>query len=246
MTHEELQDQLELYVLGVLDADETAAIDAHLLSGCTRCTQALGRATAVNAAMLAVAPEAVPAPGLRDKVMARVSPARRQIRSPFWLAIAASLAAAVVWLVAERQSDRDELAALQEARAAADAEAARLTSTLEFLQDPETRPATAQGGAAQQPRGTYFINQRGGVLLIASNLQPIGPDKVFELWVIPREGAPQPAGTFRADDTGAALHLFRDAAAPASARALAITVEPVGGSAAPTTTPMLVTPVAAE
>ena len=80
-------------------------------------------------------------------------------------------------------------------------------------------------------------------MLIASNLPVVRPGQTYEMWVIPKGAAPKPAGLFRPDNTGTAFHLIQQPVDVASAQALAITVEPEAGSPAPTSTPMLVTPV---
>jgi anti-sigma-K factor RskA len=80
------------------------------------------------------------------------------------------------------------------------------------------------------------------VLLIASNLPAAGPGKIYEMWVIPKGGAPRPAGLFQSDGmTG--IHILRgptDRALASGAQSIiAVTVEPEAGSAAPTTTPII-------
>ena len=61
-----------------------------------------------------------------------------------------------------------------------------------------------EGKAPAQPtaRATY-LPERGGLILLATNLKPLPEGKTYELWVIPADGkAPVPAGLFRPDAVG--------------------------------------------
>jgi anti-sigma-K factor RskA len=83
-----------------------------------------------------------------------------------------------------------------------------------------------------------------GVLLIASNLPALAPGRTYQMWLIPKGGAPRPAGLFRSDARGGAVHILESAVDVAGTGAMAISVEPEGGSVQPTTTPIIVAPVA--
>ena len=68
-----------------------------------------------------------------------------------------------------------------------------------------------------------------------TGLAAVSSDKTYELWVIPKNKAPQPAGLFR-DGTSMTIHLRR--AVPHGA-IVAVTIERAGGTSAPTTTPIV-------
>jgi anti-sigma-K factor RskA len=72
--------------------------------------------------------------------------------------------------------------------------------------------------------------------LIADDLKPLPAGKVYELWYINSAGA-RPAGTFQTD--GGRTWRVLDGAMSAG-DAVGVTVEPSGGSKAPTTEPMVV------
>jgi anti-sigma-K factor RskA len=73
---------------------------------------------------------------------------------------------------------------------------------------------------------------------MAANLPSIASDKTFEMWVIPTSGNPIPAGTFRSAADATAVYVRPGPVA--NAAAIAVTVEPDGGSPQPTTTPFIV------
>jgi hypothetical protein len=79
-----------------------------------------------------------------------------------------------------------------------------------------------------------WINPAGKApYLAAPNLPNLQPDRTYELWFL-RGATPVPAGTFQ---SGSVLPV---AALPKGTTALAITVEPQGGSVTPTSSPIMV------
>ena len=60
------------------------------------------------------------------------------------------------------------------------------------------------------------------------------PQKAYELWLIPKSGAPIPAGVFKPDAQGSATVVNPPLPAGTEAKAFAITVEPEAGSSTPT------------
>lgn len=72
------------------------------------------------------------------------------------------------------------------------------------------------------------------------DLVPPGEGKVFELWFIEPDKAPVPAGTFTVDAQGKGQIVSPIPENLTNVQIAAITVEPIGGSPAPTSTPILV------
>jgi len=71
---------------------------------------------------------------------------------------------------------------------------------------------------------------------MASNLDPLPAGKTYELWLIPKSGAPMPAGLFKPDAHGMAMMMPENPEVPAwtDLKAFAVTVEPEGGTTTPT------------
>ena len=240
MSCETNREVLELYALGVLDREEASEIEAHLRDNCANCTAALRQARALNTAIIGSMPLEQPSPELRQRVVNSIRPARQ--RAPIaWIGLAAGLALATIWLGWNGQKQSSELTATRSELRDAQRRSAELGSRLDFLRDPETRPASAKPGA-NQPQGTHFVNPRSGVMLIASNLPVPAPGRAYEMWIIPKGQPPRPAGVFRPDTNGSAVHLQTGPVDLSTTAAFAITDEPEAGSAAPTTQPFLVTP----
>ena len=85
------------------------------------------------------------------------------------------------------------------------------------------------------------INRRRGVVLIASNLPQVEEGKTFEMWLIPKGGAPVPGGLFRAGNDGTGLFIHTGNI-PENLAAVAVTVEDEAGAQAPTTKPIIAAP----
>lgn len=222
MTHQEMQDMYELYALGVLEPSEKSEIDEHLSSGCEVCRSAVRKASLTNAMLLSFAPDAAPPGRLKRRVMASIGVERRNWSWLAWAAVTASLAVLAGWYASEARNSSAELAGARQ--------------LLEIIKSPETREVSFGAG----PRGNVFVHPRSGVFLIARNLPKLESGKRFEMWVIPKGGKPVPAGLFDSDAGGAATHLRPGAVDLGSLSAVAVSVEPEGGSAQPTTTPILV------
>lgn len=246
MTHQEAAELLDLYLLGTLDPDDRREVEEHLATGCRECAEAMPAAAELNASILASVPLADPPPRLRGRILAMADPPRLRLRSqPHylpWMAAAAAVAL-TIWVGSEARDKNEQLIAAREQIRTLTGEKEQINTALAFLSDPQTRPVNAKADLSK-PRGTYFVNPRGGLLLIASNLPPLPAGKIYEMWLIPKGGAPKPAGLFRPDARGGAVHVQPGAVDAGNAAAVAVTLEPEGGSPAPTSTPFLVTPVA--
>ncbi|MFP5489750.1 MAG: anti-sigma factor domain-containing protein [Acidimicrobiia bacterium] len=215
------------YALDALEPDERAAFEAHYPT-CDVCRSEVEQFRE-TAGLLGEAAPATPPAGLEQSVMSAIartrqlppvdrSPAaQRRRRYPSGGVLAA--AAAVVTLViaaAVLVGSRGGASPVEEVLAAPDA----VVTTL---------APTADGG-----EGTFQVvwsPERDRVAVIANGLPDPGPDRVYELWAIVGE-TPVPAGLFTPDDGGVRAAVEID---DVDAAAWGVTVEPDGGSAAPTT-----------
>ncbi len=239
MTHAEMDDLYDLYALGVLEPELAAEIETHLDEQCTYCLEHVRDASNVVAALANVAEPVEPPRRLRERVLASVAPPKR---SRNWsiavFALAAACAALVVfsvWSGGEMQSMHTQLSGLQRERN-------ELRAAVELLTKSDTR--TVEFGRSNNvPHGRVLVNRTGGLVFVGSQLPALASGKTFELWLIPANGAPQPAGLFRPDAAGNSVNVSSLPVSP-EAKAVAVSVEPSAGSSAPTSTPILVVPLA--
>jgi anti-sigma-K factor RskA len=228
MTCDELRDSYELYSLGLLEGEEKREVEAHLSRNCTVCRKYLKDALGVNALMLSQVQEVVPPSRLRRRVIASVGMERAGWGWVAALAAACSLIVAL-WLGLEKRTTDRQLAVMREILRSGNVEEQLI---LDFVNQPETRQASFGQGQPAPPRGNFFLNPRMGVLLIASNLPALPAGKAYEMWVIPKGGAPRPAGLSQSGPQGTAMHILTGAVD--SNVTLAVTIEPESGSPAPT------------
>lgn len=236
--HEELRDHYELYALGLLDGPEKGQIDEHLERGCEDCQVFLREAMAIQALMLSQAPDVVPPARLKARIVGSVGEPSHGW-AWFATAVAAGMLIVALWYSLESRGRQQELLAARDALSATEAERDRLQQAFVFLEQPETRQVTFGEPEAVPPKGNVYLHPKLGVMLIASNL-PVLPDaQIYEMWIVPKEGAPRPAGLFRSDSDEAALHILAEPVDIADVAAIAVTVEPAAGSPLPTS-PILI------
>jgi hypothetical protein len=239
---QDFQDDFELYALGLLDAAEKEGMDAHLRTGCATCEAALKNALATNAIVMSMAPDVVPPARLKRRVLAGVG-----VHPMSWSWLAAVAAACMLmvalWFSVQERSRSSELAQARHTLIEVSSQRDRLMQALSFLDDPATVPVSFGKGQPIPPHGNVFVHSKLGVLLIAANLPAAQSGKIYEMWVIPKGGAPRPAGLFQSQG-GTAMHILSGPLDLGAIGAIAVTLEPESGSSAPTSTPIIVAPVA--
>src|SRR5947209_2074904 len=250
--HTQYAESLALYALDALDnAGERAELETHLRS-CGECQAELEALRGDTALLALSATGPAPPQRARQRLLdalgaAPATPAKTQrmiigVLRPRWLSfvpIAAALLLAVFSLMlvqrnAHLMNRLDEARAqltqqneqLQQARAVAD-----------LLNAPDALHMTLVSMPVQKPQPQIkmiYAPKKGGLLLMASNMEPLPADKVYELWLLPANGsAPMPAGTFKPDTSGNAM-MNHSMAAGMEDKAFAVTIEPEGGSQTPT------------
>jgi len=161
-------------------------------------------------------------------------------------AVAAGLAVAAGNMYRQRDSlsqERDSLHATVADQATkldqltADTAAAR--QVLDTLTDTTAKRVslTKPKGAPPAPQGrATYVADKGTLIFLANNLDPLPPLKTYELWLIPAAAgsAPIPAGTFRPDERGNASVILPTLPKGVEAKAFGVTVEDKDGATTPT------------
>jgi anti-sigma-K factor RskA len=241
--HEQFADDLPLYALEGLQGTERIALEKHL-EGCAPCCRELEQLRGDMALLSLSAGGPTPPRRARQRLMTAVArePRLRAVprRRAWWIPVpwfaAAALALAAAWFL--RQSDQlaqrvaqleHESAEQQDQLEHAREVVATLTAT-DALVVPVAAPNTPP-----QPQGkAIYVRDKARLIFVASNLPALPPQKAYELWLIPVQGAPIPAGVFKPDARGSAIVIHPPLPAGVEAKAFAITIEPEAGSSTPT------------
>lgn len=252
MTCAEFRELAALYVLGALSPEEAASAEAHLQEpnheGCFDSLRLASAGTEVLArSLLPVKPD--------DRVWrgigAGVRPAERRGQSrvmalrervAWFVAAAALLLCGATFFGRQKLLESNALLASSwvETNAAKDdcmheltasrAQGEQLRTVVALLQSPSSKVvafAPQPGQPAFAARAVVDLAQHKAMVLSASLPKQAGKD--FQLWVI-RGSAPEPAGLLRADSSGTVLAAIDPALLGSPFDALAVSVEPVGGS----------------
>jgi anti-sigma-K factor RskA len=244
--HEQFAEDLALYALGALQGNDLVDLEKHL-QDCTSCRRELEQLRGDMALMALSAAGPAPPKRSEQRLMTAI---RREPRSLptgntqrlWWAALgwltAAVMTAGVFWFW--RQSDtmaqlsaglKNQLSHQQEeldkTRMALD------TLTSQQSQNVTVLPMDWKGAPPPQGKAIY-VRDRSSLVFIASNMPALPPQKAYELWLIPKQGAPIPAGVFKPDARGSATVVNPPLPSQVEAKAFAITVESESGSATPT------------
>ena len=233
-TFEELKDA---YVLGALPRDEQALFEDYLAAHPER--QAEIDDLGGLAGLLALAPpEHEPPAALRNRVMDVVeaegsTPRRAEERTSSWfnriadlrnvaLAAAALLLVGLVsWNLLLQGDIRDLRGQVEQARGAG--------------QQQEIQEIELAGTWAQQGARAEVAAMDDRAILVVENMPSMPEDRTLQVWVIEGED-PRPSGLLEPAGNMAATPITTPLE---GADAIAVTVEPAGGSDAPTTDPVL-------
>lgn len=238
------------YALDALPGAERAAFRKHLAQ-CAPCADEvrglretaarLAMATAIEspremrARVLASAPliRQLPPPGVPLALGGQRGDraARSRLIRPSQAGIAAilALAAALVFLLVTQVTTRQELRQSQSANHAIAAVLAAPDARI------ETMPATVGGSVT----AVLSVRQHEAVVTAAGLPAPAG-SRIYQLWVMSPTGA-RSAGQLPASHAGSTSLVLAVEVEPGDR--LGVTVEPAGGTAQPTTTPVVVMPV---
>jgi anti-sigma-K factor RskA len=229
---ERFDDLKEAYALDALSEEERREVEDYLGTHPELRAEVDNLRSVAN--LLALAPqEYEPSPELRRDLLNRISsppvatpaadPSSRRaglwrLFGPSGLATAAVLALVTVGMFVWN-------AALQEENQTLQGE----------LQGQQTY-ALEGTGAAQGVQGEVVRLGDERAVLIAEDLPSPPEGETYEAWIL-REDVPEPAGLFEPDDAGVAAAPIEGSIEDADA--VAVTVEPSGGSSSPTSDPLV-------
>ena len=251
--HEQIIEDLPLYALGELEGEERSALESHL-EGCTACRNEL-EAVRGDLAMLAFSVSG-PEPPLRSRQRLldaiskeprgsragqTVAGARRNWWRVLELVAAAAAVAFVLFAVRENKNMQRGMVDLQANSANQQQQLLQANELLTSLTSTEAEHFTLVAAKTPpQPQGrAIYVRRNGTLVFLATNMTPLPAQKIYELWLIPKTGAPIPVGLFTPNSDGSATIVKPQIPAGVEAKTFAITIEPREGSPAPTSQPIM-------
>ena len=247
--HQQFAEDLALYALGCLEGDEKMSLEKHL-EECGSCRRELEQLRG-DAALLALSASG-PRPPARaqTRLMNAIEKeprgqefdvASRRPRAQWWAAFGWAAAAAMIVVVAvvwnqnvRLKSSVEQWAALSEQQRKELDRERRIAETV-MAPDAMHVSVLPVGLKIPPPEGkVIYSRQNNGLIFVASNLHSLPGQKAYELWIIPTQGAPIPAGVFKPDAQGGAMVINPPIPVGVEAKAFAITIEPEQGSTTPT------------
>jgi anti-sigma-K factor RskA len=230
--HEEWLELSEIYAVGALDEQQQKSFEAHLATGCPIC-EAYVRETREALLLLhrSITPM-MPSASVKTRLLDHIAsdkivplPAKPPTTRRRWRIITGTLAAGIVGavvagaLITKRYEPRHTV----------------YTLVINLLRDPTTRDFPLYGtGPTPKAAGRFLWNESGEGHIFVTNLATAPQGKMYAVWTIAQGAAPRYVGTIQTDRTGqGGLHI-NVTPKEQPVETFAVTLEPVGTTAAPT------------
>jgi anti-sigma-K factor RskA len=218
-------DSLPAYALGCLDEAEARMVSEHL-AGCHLCRTELSAFEAIADGLALAVPEAVPPADLKQRLVERMrglNPARPQpVRGSFLrrllplggivsllLILALTFATVLLW---------------------------QRINHLEVVTGPQGMRAIALQSSDLAPQASGFViigaDGRNGVLVV-DQMPPLEAGHEYQLWLV-QDGQSTSGAVFAVDESGYRGVRIAAAESLLEYASVRVTIEPAGGSAAPT------------
>jgi anti-sigma-K factor RskA len=241
--HEQFAEDLALYALGSLEGEERTSLEKHLAT-CASCRRELEMLRGDTSLLAMTTVGAKPPARSKQRLMAAIAneprmpvaaKAAKTSRS-FWrgVAWAAAAIAILLWFSSESMNTelRRQIAELKVRVLLQEKDLQHAREIVATLVDPDAmKVELVAAGSKPQPHGKaiYQMHNRS-LIFFASNLPPLPPEKIYELWLFPANGgAPIAAGMFKPDAKGGAM-VIPPLPAGIEAKNFAVTMEPESGS----------------
>jgi len=241
---QQLEETYPAYVLDAIDPAERKQVDEHI-AVCSACAQIVAGYRPVADALSFAATQVEPPAGLRQRVLAATMPAprtsiARALASFFDLLHAPAFSAATLALLIvlgiwnlSLQNQLSQQAIVQQQLLD---EMMRQREFTAVLASAPNQSKSLQGTevAARSWGRLYGAVDQQTFALLAYNLPPLDAGKVYQLWLIDASGDRTSGGTFTVDEKGRGWLLIQSPKPLNYYQGIGITVEPDGGSPAPT------------
>ena len=239
MVHEDYKEMIPARALSALDATEERALNEHL-ENCDECRKELEEWQATAATLAVVADPVEPSPKVRERILSEV---RKELATPevipfratsrnVWrsfgslgaMAAVVLFTALIVGLIVIWRENRE-----------INEELARTREFVQLATTPGAKTNELKGidrGSGATAKLAY--DKTGHAMLMADNLPSVPRGKAYQLWFIVGKNPPMPGKTFSPNSAGKGVLKDQMPKEALDSAIFAVTLEPEGGSTAPT------------
>ena len=231
MDHASIEELIPAYALGATDPAESQAVQSHLPT-CPDCRALLASYSDLGGALLYATPPMSAPRGAAERMQGRLAPPRQSAApAPWWTRpgsrlLVPGLAFAVLLLVISNLYWFSRANGLQSQVAEQASLAASLTNASAISLHADTPAPNAQGVV-------YASTKEQIALLCVYGMPELPQDKAYQVWLI-QDGKRESGGVFQVSEYGFGFLMVKPTRPLNEYSALGITVEPLGGSPAPT------------
>jgi anti-sigma-K factor RskA len=254
--HDEIQDLIPAYALDAVNDADRALVERHLPQ-CDVCNGVFAsyrqvadwlpyavplvdppadlKYRVLAAALPKVQARSERAPGLIDSLLAGLS---NLFRAPAFSALALLLIVALgLWNLSMQNQIAQQVTANQQVLAEVTRQRA-LVSTIAYA-DSQPKQMQATDAAPKAVGRLYAAPELNAFALIIYDMPTLPQGKVYQFWLIDPNGDRTSGGTFTVDSQGRGWQLIRAPKSLDKYQGVGITIEPEGGSLAPTGSKMM-------
>lgn len=231
--HSLLRENLPAYALGALDAEDIAALEAHLET-CESCRTELAKYRLVSDNLLMATPPRLPSAALRKRLQSRLPSAQKPTRPRFaWSFGSLGLGAALALLLIVNLLSFTQMRTIQSQQSSLLQQIKTNQFALSMLAYPGTRSLPI---VAANFSGSVLVDtEHNTAAVITWRLPELPSDQTYQIWLIEPDGHRVSAGLFRPQEnsTYTTQPVFPKQSL-ANFVGIGVTVEPAGGSDQPT------------
>jgi len=238
--HEQFGEDLALHALGALEGEARTALEKHL-EGCSGCREELAQLRGDMALLGTATAGPKPPQRARQRLLEAIAKEPRGAATKargfswwaaFGWAAVLGMFLVVVQLRRENAAVRDAMTALGDLVKTQAVQLSNARRVVESLTADDSQKVTLVAAKTPAlPQGkAFYLRNKNSLVFVASNLPPLAPQKIYELWLIPIDGAPIAAGLFKPDAHGSATVVNPPLPPGVEAKTFVVTLESENGS----------------
>lgn len=249
MSHskDKYEDQINLFVLGLLKGYELRELEEHLDTGCEICEQLVRENDLVLSSISYSIDDSPIDPKIETKIMNRIE--TQEIASaitpklsswnrirPIWLNLGSAVAVGLlVFLFANNMSLRNELKLQKQDIANLQASIGKDADVMDFVMNPNVQTVKLAGTMSELNSSGKLLWDKDSTraLLLVSNIPTLEEGMAYQVWCM-ENGVPVSLGTFKVNEKGENMMEIKSMPRPSKAMEVLITLEPDGGMPHPT------------